>query len=121
MKFEELSTKNQASIPKGHPAHYLEKVIKHEVLPKKDKHDIEHEDMLKHWGHENLKANQLTFRYEEDGTPFVDRFWHIALHHLYWKQIGINTEYVQDFEEKFYKLEETPLPPKNNKSELPDY
>ena len=121
MKFDELSTKNQASIPVGHPAHYLESVIKEKVLPKQDKHDQEHEDMLRSWGHTNLKANQLTFRYDENGEIYTDRFWHIALHLLYWKQNNINMEYVNDFEQRFYQLEETPLPKINNKSELPDY
>ena len=121
MTFDELSTKNEAQIPLGHPAHYLENVIKREILPKKDEHDQEHEDMLKHWGHTNLKANQLTFRYEKDGTPYTDRFWHIALHFLYWKQKGMHTERVEEFESRFYKLEETPLPPIKENVDLPEY
>lgn len=121
MTFDELSTKNEAQIPLGHPAHYLENVIKREVLPKQDKHDKEHEDMLKHWGHTDLKANQLTFRYDSEGNIFTDRFWHIALHLLYWKQMGINTEYVEDFESRFYKLEETPLPEIRKVNNLPEY
>lgn len=121
MTFDELSTKNQASIPVGHPAHYLEKLIKQEILPKKEDHDKEHEDMLKSWNYPSLKANQLTFRYDEEGEIYTDRFWHLALHHLYWKQQGLHTEAVKKFEENFYPLEETPMPPINSKAELPDY
>lgn len=121
MKFDELSTPNEASIPVGHPAHYMEKEIKQNILPKQVDHDKEHEDMLKSWGHSNLKANQLTFRYDDKGEVFTDRFWHLALHHLYWKQNNMNMHLVEKFEENFYPLEQTPMPKINNKSELPDY
>lgn len=121
MTFEELSTKNEAQLPLDHPAHYLENVIKRDVLSKKDKHDQEHEDMLKHWGHENLKANQLTFRFDSEGNPYTDRFWHIALHLLYWKQKGMHEDHVKEFESRFYKLEETPLPEIKKVNNLPEY
>ena len=122
MKFEELSTYNEHQLPLSHPAHELEKIIKREVLPKKDAHDQEHEDMLKHWGHENLKANKLTFRKDaEKDEYFVDRFWHIALHYKYWKEIGIREDRVKTFEEKYCDLSEVPLPEKEIKQALPDY
>ena len=121
MKFKELSTYNEHQIPIGHPAHPLEALIKRELLPKKDKHDIEHEEMLKHWGHSNLKANKLTFRKDEKEEYFVDRFWHIALHFKHWKEIGIREEYVKDFEEKYCLLEEVPLPEREISQDLPEY
>jgi hypothetical protein len=98
----------------------MENLIKRELLPKQVDHDAEHEAMLKHWGHTNLKANQLTFRYEGEEI-YTDRFWHLALHHLYWKQMGINQEAVEKFESLFYPLEETPMPEIKEVNDLPEY
>lgn len=119
--FEQLSTKNESQLPLNHPGHYLEALIKREMLPKQVTHDLEHEAMLTKWGHTDLKANQLTFRKDENGEYFVDRFWHIALHHLYWKEMGINQEQVEKFESLFYPLEMTPKPEIRIVNNLPEY
>ena len=120
MTFKELSTKDISNLTPDHPAFELEGVLKKELLPKKPVHDAEHEEMLRHWGHTNLKANKLSFR-KEQGDYFVDRFWHIALHYKYWKEVGKLDEHVKAFEEKYCNLDEVPLPEKEPSQELPDY
>ena len=120
MKFEELSTFEESQLPEGHPGHYLEALIKRELLPKKDMHDIEHEVMLKLWGFSDLNPNQLVYREDERGV-FHDRFWHIALHHLYWKQVGMHDEHVERFERELCSLSEIKIPEIRQVNNLPSY
>lgn len=109
MTFEELVVKDVGQMPAGHPAHYLEKVIKRELLPKKDIHDAEHGDMLESWGlpRDVDYATVLSTR-----NGYADRFWHICLHLRYWKENGLNESTVTEFESRFpeVKLESIPLP-----------
>jgi hypothetical protein len=110
MTFEDLVVLDVPQLPEGHPAHYLEYVIKGVILKKKDIHDAEHLDMLKSWGYDPEENGDYTVLNERNGH--ADRFWHIALHLRYWKENDMHTQYVNEFEEKFplVKLEEIPLP-----------
>jgi hypothetical protein len=109
MTLEDLKSEG-STLPEGHPAHYLEYVIKHELLGKKPVHDAEHVAMLKSWGYEFEENGDYTILNVRDGR--ADRMWHIALHLRYWKEQGLNTKYVEEFESKFpeINLEEIPLP-----------
>lgn len=110
MTFEELVIPDVAQLPEGHPAHYLEYVIKGILLKKKDIHDQEHLDMLKSWGYDVEENGDYTVLNVRNGV--ADRMWHIALHLRYWKENNLNEQYVKEFEEKFpqVNLEEIPLP-----------
>ena len=114
MKLEDLLVFSVPQLPEGHPAHYLEHVIKHELLGKKPIHDAEHVAMLKSWGYEFEENGDYTILNGRviNGEYKADRMWHIALHLRYWKEQNINTKYVEEFEEKFpeINLEEIPLP-----------
>ena len=109
MTFEELIVPNVPQLPEGHPAHYLENVIKGRLLKKKAMHDKEHGDMLESWGM-NRDSDYATVLSIRNGQ--ADRFWHICMHLRYWKEQNINLEEVKEFENKFpsIKLEEIPLP-----------
>ena len=110
MTFEDLVIKDVPTLPEGHPAHYLENVIKIELLDTKQIHDKEHIDMLRSWGYDVEENGDYTVLNVRDGK--ADRMWHIALHLRYWKEQNLNTKYVKEFEEKFpnINLEEIPLP-----------
>jgi len=112
-KLEDYIVRDMPNLPVDHELHYLENVIKREVLPKKDKHDAEHVDMLKHWGigDNNDQAGKLTIRKDENGVPYADRMWHIALHLRYWKEKGMHLQHVEEFEKRSQlDLTQIPLP-----------
>lgn len=121
MTFEELSTKNESQLFEGHPGHYLESLLKSKIHPKKDAHDKEHIEMLTFWGHEDKNPNQLTFRQDESGNYYHDRFWHVALHFVYWKQKDMYKSEVEEFEKLLCNLSEVPLPPFLKVNNLPSY
>lgn len=107
MTFEELSTKDIPNLLEGHPAHYLEKVIKRQLLPKKEIHDAEHVVMCSKW---SIDTDDYTVLMMLNGH--ADRFYHICLHLRFYKEENMHKEVVAEFESKFpqIKLEEIPLP-----------
>jgi hypothetical protein len=110
---KEFIVKDMPQLPVDHPLHYLENLIKRELLSKKQVHDEEHVDMLKHWniGDNIDQAGKLTIRKDENDTPYADRMWHIALHMRYWKEKGMHTKHVEEFEQKSgISLEHIQLP-----------
>lgn len=107
MTFEELVVKNVDQMPASHPAHYLEKVIKRELLPKQVIHDIEHGDMLESWG---LSRNVDYIKVLSTRDGQFDRFWHICLHLRYWKENNKNTEAVAEFEARFPNVDLNTIP-----------
>jgi hypothetical protein len=110
MTFEDLVVPNVDQLPEGHPAHYLEFVVKGILLKKKADHDAEHVAMMKHWNYD--VGDEVDYNLINVRNGSNDRMWHIALHLRYWKEKELNNEYVKEFEEKFpnINLEEIPLP-----------
>lgn len=105
--------KDMPNLPPSHPLHYLENLVKRELLPKKPDHDQEHLDMLEHWGlpATEQKVAALTIRRDENGVPYADRMWHLALHMRYWKETDKHKQHVEEFEEKSQlDLNSIPLP-----------
>lgn len=109
MAFEQLVVKDLKNLPEGHPAWYMEGVIKRDLLPKKVAHDAEHDAMLAHWG---LPTDVDYDEVLSTRNGNYDRMWHIALHLRYWKEKGLNSNVVEEFESKFplVNLLEIPLP-----------
>lgn len=107
MTFEDLIVKDVPQLPEGHPAHYLEKLIKGNLLKKKAVHDAEHGDMLEHWGMDR-DVDYATVLSSRDGQ--ADRFWHICMHLRYWKEKGMHTEHVEEFESKFPQVDLSNIP-----------
>jgi hypothetical protein len=118
MYFEDIATRDLPQLPLDHKFHYLEDELKRNILPKKDVHDKEHEDQLKHWGCDPSHSSKLTIRFDEDGVAFADRMYHIALHLKYWKEKGKHTELVERFEkESGHNLDDLTAPNPSTKGE----
>lgn len=108
---DEFTVLDAPKLLMDHPAYWLEDVIIIDVLDKKKPlHDQEHTDMLLRWGSKPEHTSKLTIR-EIDGEFHADRLYHCMLHLRYWKELNINMEHVERFENQFeYNLDDLTLP-----------
>lgn len=119
MYFEEQTVFDLPNLPFEHPAYWLEDVIRAEVLPKKDDHDKEHEDILIAYGCLPTQTAKLGIRRNpKTGDYAADRLYHCMCHLRWWKDKGINTKHVERFEQQFnFNLNDLTMPSREEKVE----